>query len=147
MKTLTKTAIIAGLAMFGASVVMAGPVEERKELMKSVGKSTKQMGMMVKGKIPYNGGQATQAMKTIADVAGKIGALYPVGTENDPDSTAGPKIWSDMAGFKKGLEAMKVDATAGAAAAGSGEGAFKAAFGKLVKNCKSCHEVYRIKKQ
>ncbi|MGE0611762.1 MAG: cytochrome c [Hyphomicrobiales bacterium] len=25
-------------------------------------------------------------------------------------------------------------------------GAYKAAFGEVVKNCKSCHEAYRIKK-
>ncbi len=42
---------------------------------------------------------------------------------------------------------LAADASAAATVASKGPDAFKAAFGEVVKNCKGCHEVYRIPKK
>lgn len=150
MKRITKFAVVVSALAVGAGVAFAGDaVKERKELMKTVGKSTKLVAQMVKGKVAFDGAQAADAMMAIAAVPDKYVTLFPEGTDTDsnPDTEASPKIWSDMDGFKKSAAKLKADSTAAADAAKQGEGAFKAAFGALVKNCKGCHEGYRIKKK
>ena len=151
MNRFAKFVVVLGAAAVGATAAAAAddPVKVRKELMKSVGKSTKLAAQMVKGKVAFDGGKAAEAMMTIAAVPDKYVTLFPEGTDmkNNPDSEASPKIWTDMAGFKKAADKLKADSTAAAEAAKKGEADFKAAFGALVKNCKSCHEGYRVKKQ
>lgn len=139
-------AIATVAALTFAGVASADPVVERKELMKAVGKSTKLGGGMVRGKVPFDGAKAAAAMTSIAEGVDKFVKLFPKGSDQDPETEAGPKIWSDMKGFLEANNKFKADASAAATAAGAGEGAFKAAFGKLVQNCKGCHQDYRIKK-
>lgn len=147
MNRFTKFTIALGSIAVAASGAMAAddPIKARQELMKTVGKNTKLSSQMVKGKIPYDAGQAEAAMKTIAGVPDKYVTLFPAGTEKGGETEASPKIWEDMAGFKAAADKMKAAATAGAAA--KGKDAFAAAFGNLIKTCKGCHEGYRIKKQ
>ncbi len=149
MKRFAKFAIALGAVAVAATGAVAAddPIKVRQELMKTVGKSTKLSSQMAKGKVPYDGAQAEQAMQTIAGVPDKYVTLFPAGTEKGGETEASPKIWEDMAGFKASAEKLKVAATAGAQAAKQGKDAFAAAFGELVKTCKGCHEGYRIKKQ
>jgi len=51
-----------------------------------------------------------------------------------------------MAGFKAALAKLSADAKAAVEAAKSGEEEWKAAFGKVASNCKSCHQTYGVKK-
>ena len=149
MTGISKFVVVVSALAIGAGVAFAGDaVKERKELMKTVGKSTKLAAQMVKGQQPFDGGKAADAMMAIAAVPDKYITLFPEGTDmkSNPDTEASPKIWSDMDGFKKAVAQLKTDSTTAAEAAKQGEGAFKAAFGALVKNCKSCHQDYRIKK-
>ena len=150
MTGITKLVVVVSALALGAGVAFAGDaVKERKELMKTVGKSTKLVAQMVKGQAPFDGAKAAEAMMAIAAVPDKYVTLFPEGTDtkSNPDTEASPKIWSDMDGFKKSAAKLKADSTAAAEAAKKGEADFKAAFGALVKNCKGCHQDYRIKKK
>lgn len=147
MRMHVKTAIVFGAlaAAAGAAGAADDPIKARQELMKSVGKSTKAMAQMVKGEAPYEAGQVKKAADTIAAVPAKYVTLFPEGS-GEGDTEAGPKIWSDMDGFKAEAEKLEASAKEVSAATGNGEDAFKAAFVEMTQNCKSCHEGYRVKK-
>lgn len=147
MKILFRTAILAGAVAFGAvTAVAADPIKERKELMKQVGASTKAASEFATGKTPFDEAKAAEAMQTISANAEKLPTLFPDTSKTGGETEAAPKIWEDMAGFVAAAEKMKTAAAQGVGAAAQGIGAYKAAFGEVVKNCKSCHEAYRIKK-
>ena len=149
MKRLYKAVIVANVLSVAASAsAVAGPVDDRQELMKSVGKSIKFVVPMAKGEVPFDGFLAAEAMRTINSVPDKYVKLFPEGSGNHPKTEASPKIWQDMKGFLAKAEELKTaSAQAMAAADKEDAAAFKAAvFGPLLKACKGCHEGYRIKK-
>lgn len=149
MNRLYKAVIAASvLSVAAAATAVAGPVEDRKELMKSVGKSMKLAVPMAKGEAPFDAAKAAEAMRTINGVPDKFVKLFPEGSGTHPKTEASPKIWQDMKGFLAKSEDLKVASAQAIDAAGKGADAFKAAlFGPLVKACKGCHEGYRIKKK
>lgn len=149
MNRLCKTVIAASaFSILAAVSATAGPVEERKELMKTVVKSLKLSIKMVKGEMPYDAAVAAAAMQTIHEVPDKYIKLFPEDSDIHPDTTASPKIWQDMKGFLERAEDLKVASAKTKDAASQGVDAFKAVlFGELVKTCKGCHETYRIKKE
>lgn len=150
MNRLFKAVIIASAmsVSVAATTAIAGPVEDRKELMKSVGKSLKVAIPMVKGEVPFDGFLAAEAMRTINGVPDKFAKLFPEGSGKHPKTEASPKIWQDMKGFLAKAEELKAASALALAAADKDDAdAFKAAvFGSLVKTCKGCHEGFRIKK-
>ncbi|MEC9368489.1 MAG: cytochrome c [Pseudomonadota bacterium] len=148
MNILVRSAILVGAVAFGALAAVAAddPIKARKELMKQVGASTKAASEMVSGKVDFDQAKAAEAMKTIAAVPDQYVKLFPDTSKTGGETEASPKIWEDMAGFVAAAEKLKVAAAQGEEAAKQGIGAYKAAFGELVKNCKSCHEAYRVKK-
>jgi cytochrome c556 len=72
-------------------------------------------------------------------------ALFPAGS-TDGDTTASPKIWEDMAGFKATEDKYLADVKAAAAAAPADVDALKAQVGVIGSNCSTCHQTFRIKK-
>ena len=149
MKRLYKSVIAASVfSVLAAATASAGPVEERKELMKTVVKSLKLSIKMVKGEMPYDAAAAAAAMQTIHEVPDKYIKLFPEGSDKHPETEASPRIWQDMKGFVEKAGDMKIASAKTRDAASQGLDAFKAAlFGELVKTCKGCHEAYRIKKE
>jgi cytochrome c556 len=151
---MTKSGVLLGLAVTaGIAVAATGlavgqdVIAQRKELMKQVGAATKTSGEMVKGERPYDAQAAETAMTTIAKHWLAVAKLFPDNAKTGGDTTAAPKIWEDPKDFDaKGMKMAK-DAEAAAAAAPKGADAFKAAFGEVAKNCKGCHEIYRIPKK
>ena len=150
MNRLYKAVIVASALSVAAAAsipAVAGPVEDRKELMKTVVKSLKLSVKMVKGEIPYDAAAAATAMQTINDVPDKFTKLFPEGSDMHLKTEAAPKIWEDMKGFLAKAADLKAASARAKAAVGQGQEAFKAAlFTDLVKTCKGCHETYRIKK-
>ena len=143
MNTLCKAVIVAStLSVASAASAVAGPVEDRKELMKSVVKSVKIAVPMAKGEVTFDAAAAAAAMQTINDVPDKFVKLFPEGSDKHPDTEAAPKIWQDMKGFQAAAAKLKASALSGVDAANKGEGAFKAAFTALIENCKGCHKAY-----
>lgn len=148
MNGISRTIIVAGAFCVGAAVsAIAGPAEERQELMKSVGDAVKVAVPMAKGEAAYDAAAASKAMRTIGSVPDKFVKLFPKGSETGAKTEASPKIWEDMKGFLAKAEDLKTASAAAVDAAAKGQDAFKAAvFGSLLKSCKGCHDAYRIKK-
>lgn len=148
MSIVTKSILSAGvLTAMSFSLALAGPVEERKELMKTVVKNVKIAVPMAKGEQPYDAAAAKEAMQAINAVPDKFVKLFPEGSHDHPETEASPKIWENMSDFMSKAENLKQASAETAAAADKGHDAFKAAvFDKLLKTCGACHDAYRIKK-
>lgn len=149
MNSLCKAVIVASvLSVAAAASAVAGPVEDRKELMKSVVKSVKLAVPMAKGEVPFDAAAAAAAMQIISDVPDKFVKLFPEGSGTHPKTEASPKIWQNMNDFLAKAADLKTASAKTKAAASQGPDAFKAAvFGSLLKACKGCHDAYRIKKE
>jgi cytochrome c556 len=129
------------------SVVVAqqNPIEGRQALMKANSAQAKIGAAMVKGEAPFDLAKAQKIFATYEDSSAKIGDLFPPDSKTGNDTTAAPKIWEDMAGFKAAVAKFGADAKA-AAAATKDLDSFKAQFGAVQKNCGGCHRTYRVKK-
>lgn len=136
----------AGLA-FGvtcAAISAGNPVEERQAAMKAVGQSMKE-GAGVNSPATFDAAKAKTIMESIAANAKKLHALYPAGSDKDPKTEADPKVWTNKADFDKRLTELGTLATT-ASKATTAE-AFKPAYAAVGATCKSCHDVYRMKKK
>lgn len=119
------------------------PIAERKALMKSVGAATGVATRMARGQAPFELAKAQEAFKVFQDAAAKMPTLYPETSKTGGDTSASPKIWEDMAGFRAAFAKFGADA-ADAAAKTTDEATFKTAFGQVSQNCGSCHQSYRV---
>ena len=131
----------------GATAVVAQSdvIAQRREIMKGVGAATKDPGGMLKGETPFDLAKVQKALATYQDAAQKMPTLYPENSKTGGETTAAPKIWEDMAGFKDHFAKFAADAQK-ASAAIKEEATFKANFPAVLKNCGGCHETYRVKK-
>ncbi len=121
------------------------PYEKRQAAMKTVGASTKTLSGYAKGTAPYDAAGATAAFTAMQNAVANLGEMFPEGSEADK-SEAGPKIWSDPAGFDAAIVKFQNDIAAAVAAAPASKDAFMPVFGQVAGNCKACHEGYRVKK-
>ena len=143
-----RIAIAAALASFCVSVAYAGPIEDRQALMKGIAAATKSAAGYAKGETPFDAAKVKALLQVYVDGAAKLPTLFPDdsktgGSSNDP-TTASPKIWEDMAGFKTTAAKLSADATAAMAATDTAS--FAKAFGTVTSNCNACHGTYRVKK-
>ena len=127
-----------------ASVAMADPIADRQQLMKGVQAATKDGVGLSRGTVPFDAAKAKAVLQVYIDASAKLPTLFPAGSDTDPKSTAAPKIWTDMAGFKTAAAGFGADAKAGLAATDTAS--FNAAFTKITADCTACHGSYRVKK-
>ena len=137
----------AAVAVLGATATIAqqDPIAARRAIMKDNGAEAKVGAAMVKGEQPFDLAKAKKIFATYEAAAGKMPGLYPANSKTGGKTTAAPKIWEDMAGFKAGFTKFGTEAKAAQAAVKDLD-SFKAQFGAVMKNCGGCHETYRIKK-
>ncbi|CAM5772960.1 cytochrome C556 [Labrys miyagiensis] len=138
--------IAAALVAVGVTTAFAGPIEDRQALMKAMAKNTKEAAGYAKGDTPFDAAKVKALLQVYVDDAAKLPTLFPDDSKTggtDP-TTASPKIWEDMAGFKSHAAKLSADATAAMGA--TDQASFAKAFGTLASNCNSCHGAYRIKK-
>ena len=133
------------IAACGASAAYAGPIEDRQELMKGVQAATKDGVGLSRGTVPFDAAKAKSVTQVYIDAAAKLPTLFPKGSETGSKTTADPKIWTDMAGFK--LADAKFGTDAKAAQAATDQASFATAFGEITKDCSACHGAYRLKPQ
>lgn len=134
----------AAVALGVTSVVAQDPVSERREAMKQLGAQQRAIVQMIRGDVPFDAAKAQAALGTIADVASKAPDLFATKAITG-DSSASPKIWEDMDGFKAGFTQLETAAKS-AQAAVTDVASLKAELPAVVKNCAACHEAYRVKR-
>jgi cytochrome c556 len=144
---MNRTLLAAAAVVIGITAVAAqsDPIASRKEIMKGVGAQTKTGAAMAKGEAPFDQAKATQIFTTYEDAASKMPNLFPANSKTGGETTAAPKIWEDMDGFKKGFAKFGEDAKKAKSSVKDLD-SFKQNFGTVTKNCGGCHEGYRIKK-
>lgn len=133
---------------FAASAASADPIADRQAVMKERGKIVGTLSKMVKGEQDFDAALVLSSLQVLQENAEKFDAeaLFPAGTETGGDTTAAPKIWEDMAGFKAAEDKYLADVKAANAAAPADLEALKVQLGAVGKNCASCHQTFRIKK-
>ncbi|HRK24813.1 MAG TPA: cytochrome c [Beijerinckiaceae bacterium] len=142
-----RTLVVAAALAIGATAVVAqgDVIAQRKDAMKGVGDATKPIGAMLKGEMKFELAAAQNALKVYQMVSKDYDKMFPDNSKTGGETTAAPKIWEDRAGFKKLLDKLNADAGA-AAGAIKDEASFKTEMGKVLGNCKACHDDYRVKK-
>ncbi len=97
----------------------------------------------------YNKDQVAAAAQAIASIAGSgMGALYAPGTEKDvgdQKTRVKPEMFQNRDEVGRIAKDFNAAAASLATAAAAGDqGAVKVAFGEVGKNCKACHDKFRI---
>ena len=135
------SAATVALACVGASAA-GNPVADRQAAMKGVGQGMKDASSVLG---TFDAAKAKASMLSVAANAKKAKGLFPAGSDKDPKTEADPKIWANKADFDKRLAEMGTLATAAGKAKDTDS--FKAAFKPVGDTCKSCHDIYRMKKK
>jgi cytochrome c556 len=151
---MTKSKVLGGIAVLATIAIAASgigvaqdAISQRKAVMKAVGSNIKTGADMVKGTIPYDANKAAEAMGVVASGWAAFAKHFPKGSETGGETTASPKIWESFSDFDTKGQKLASDAAAAQKAASNGADAFKAAFGEVTKNCKGCHDAYRVPKK
>jgi cytochrome c556 len=138
--------LVVALSVGGAAaiVIAADAYQDRHMAMETVGDAMKSLGAIAKKEAPFDAAVVKSNATTIADNLKTASALFTAGSGGG-ESRAKPEIWTDAAGFEKGMK----DAQAAAVAlqSVSDEAAYGPALGALGSTCKSCHDKYRLPKK
>ena len=142
-----KLVIAISMLSLAASAAFADPILDRQGLMKERGKLVGGLSKIAKGEADFDAAAVLTALQALQVNAEKVDvdALFPAGSDSG-DTTASPKIWQDMAGFKTTNEKYVADVKAAVAAAPVDVDALKAQIGTLGNDCGTCHQTYRVKK-
>lgn len=133
------------LVAFGVGVAQAASaLEDRQTIFKGWGDATRPVGAMLKGEAPFELAKVQAALAAYVDGTAKLPALFPDNSKTGK-TEASPKIWEEKAKFEAGFTKLS-DAAKAAQTAITDEASFKANIGKVLGNCKACHDDYRIKK-
>ncbi len=120
---------------------LTGPAKERHEAMEQVNDAMKVLGAMAKGQRKFDPAVVRAEAGTIEERLEKAATLFPPGSDQG-ETHARPEIWSDRAGFDKGMKDGQQ--AAHALQSVTEEAAFRPALGALGKSCKECHDKYRM---
>ncbi|WP_026381194.1 c-type cytochrome [Afifella pfennigii] len=143
---LVSSAVAAGVAYAQGPIAGEGAIQSRQAIMKSYGAAAKVGGGMAKGEIPYNPAVGMLVLATLNAGANSVGHFFPEDSQTGGDTEAAPKIWQDMQGFNEKIDELQGATEMALASQPADLDTFKAAFGDVAQNCKSCHEDYRIEK-
>jgi cytochrome c556 len=129
------------------SAAFADPIQDRQALMKERGKLAGQLSKVVKGEEDFDATAVLSTLKALQANAEKFDAekLFPPGSDKG-DTTAAPKIWEDMAGFKAAADKFLANTKEAVASPPGDVDGLKAQLNTLGGDCGACHQNYRIKK-
>ncbi|MBZ9965084.1 c-type cytochrome [Mesorhizobium sp. BR1-1-2] len=142
-----KLVIAISMLAFAGSAAFADPILHRQALMKERGKIVGGLSKVVKGEEPFDAAAVLTALQALQANAEKFDAdvLFPAGSDTG-DTTAAPKIWQDMAGFKATEDKYLANVKAAVAAAPADVDSLKTQIGVIGSDCGTCHKGYRVKK-
>ncbi|RWC00617.1 MAG: cytochrome C556 [Mesorhizobium sp.] len=145
---MTKLIFAVSALALAATAALADPIVDRKALMKANGKAAGALVAVAKGEQPFDVAAVLAVLTTMNETAERfdIEALFPAGTDKG-DTSASPKIWDDMTGFKSSMEKFKIDVAAAVATPPQDIGALKATLGAIGQKCSGCHETFRLQKK
>ena len=142
-----KLVIAISMLAFAGSVASADPILDRQALMKERGKLAGQLSKVVKGEEDFDAAAVLTQLQALQANAEKFDAekLFPAGSDKG-DTTAAPKIWEDMPGFKAAADKFLANTKAAVASPPDDVDGLKAQLNTLGGDCGACHQSYRIKK-
>lgn len=120
------------------------PQHERHELMEGVRDAAKPVGGMLKKEIDFDADVVMASLHTWREAAEVLGSLFPEGSESGEDTEAAPAIWEDRAGFDAAIVKWRDATNTAIDAAPQTLEAAQPIVGAVFKNCKGCHDKYRI---
>ena len=144
-----RTFVVVGALLLGAGAVMAQQdlVKAAQTVMKGNGKNAGALGAIVKGEKPYEQATVDAALAQFEETASKLPTLFPEsikGLKADGDYSASSKVWEDKAGFDARIVSFS-KALKEAKPRIKDLDTLKATFPAIGKECKDCHETYRVK--
>jgi cytochrome c556 len=131
-------------ALATIAIASTANIGERQQIMKSNGGATKPVVAMLKGEAPFDLAIVQKSLANYQDNIGKFVTLFPEDSKSGEKTSASPKIWENMAGFKAADDKFAADAKM-ASTTIVDEASFKANMPNVLKNCGSCHEAWRVK--
>ena len=120
-------------------------IKARRELLKSMGKASKEPGLMLKGEAEFDLAKVQAALQTMQENAPKLVKMFPGTAKTGGDTEALPAIWETKSDFEQRYVKLAADAKA-ASALIKDEISFAQEFPKVVAQCGGCHKQYREKK-
>ena len=152
MKRLTRSMLLAGAALLGATTALpaaaqfAKPedaIKYRKAAFTVMARHFGLVAAMANGKIPFDAKAAADNAE-IATVMSKLPYVGFVDGTDKGETKAEPKIWAEMDKFKAAAAKMQEEmAKLNVVAKGGNVDAIKTAAGDTGKSCKACHDSYR----
>lgn len=141
----TVAAILATAVILPAAV-QAGPIEDRRAIMKGNRADTKAGAEMLKGTVPFTAAAAQKILANYAAAAKAFPTHFPATSKTGGETEASPAIWSKPAEWKIATAKFQKDTADAVALKPATAAEFGKAFGMVTANCKSCHEGFRIEK-
>lgn len=120
------------------------PVEERHELMEEMKDAAGPIGGMLKGEVEFDNAQVMKSLNSMWEGAAVFGNLFPEGSYVGGEEKAKETVWTDRAGFDQQLVKFQETLNVATMANPQNLEELKTVAPAVFKNCKSCHEDYRI---
>jgi len=120
-------------------------IKKRQNAMQQVREATKVLFPMAKGKTDYDDFVVISMLEQMLDAAKPYESYFPNEQEVVAHSEAAETIWKDRSGFNKSVKQFLDDIEFALNAEPESLDDFKPMFAKITNNCKSCHQVYRMK--
>jgi cytochrome c556 len=139
-----KRILLTGLLALAALPAFANPGgAERQHAFKQILLQFEPMGIVVRGRNPYNKAQFIQYADALKLVAAQPFNLFPANSI-DSGSRAKPEIWSQPTKFQQQKEAFLKAVNDLDAAAHAGDLAnISKSYNIAAQSCKSCHDSFR----
>lgn len=120
------------------------PIHERHEMMEGVRDGAKAIGGMIKGEQAFDSVVAMDALLVWQRAAEGFGSLFPEGTYTGEPDGAREEVWSNREEFDRLLAEFGEKVNMAIENNPQSAEELGAAAGPIFKNCKKCHEGFRI---
>ncbi len=142
MKTLL---LVISLSLIGFGGAAADPIADRQAIMKRIGGIVgRDLAAVARGDTPYDATAVLASLQAL-DAEAKafdVATLFPLGSDAG-DTKVSSKIWQDIAGFEKAVDAFREDIATALTAAPKDVASFTPLFTEIGTNCRSCHTDWR----